>query len=280
MGSQALKKYDPADLYLEDVGHFDLIDREKEAELVVRAKEGDIQAFQELAQANLRFVIAIAKEYKGRGMSMMELISEGNLGLLHTIPRFDETRGFKFITYAVWWIRQAILKALAEQSRAARPPMSQVNDLQKIEKKSSALSHKLGRVLTLSEIFDCTGLSDLRVKNAMILARCDLPFHDTEEDDEQESRLSFKIDPSHCVEDDFEKSEMIRTIYRCLDCLEEREHRIICAYFGLYDQEPMTLEQIGGVLGLTRERIRQLRDRALDKIRAHYSEQLMEFCPS
>ena len=139
---QNLAQYNPTDLYWRDIKDAEPLSREQEIELFTRARQGDEEARQNLVTANLRFVVSVARDYKDYGLSLLELISEGNIGLMEAIRRFDETRGFKFITYAVWWIRQAILKALAEQGKATRPPMSQINDLQKIEKQASRLSQK------------------------------------------------------------------------------------------------------------------------------------------
>ena len=138
--------------YWRDIQHYEPLSRQREGELFRRARRGDARAIDELVQANLRFVVRVAKEYNGRGLSFLELISEGNVGLLEAVRRFDETRGFKFITYAVWWIRQAILKALAQNGKIARPPLSQVNDLQKVEKHANVLAQDLGRTPTLDEV--------------------------------------------------------------------------------------------------------------------------------
>ena len=166
--------YDPIELYWRDIKNAQPLSRADEVAYFKRAKAGDEEARQVLVQANLRFVVSVAREYKDYGLSLIELVSEGNFGLLEAVKRFDETRGFKFITYAVWWIRQAILKALAEQGKIARPPMSQINDLQKIEKETGALAQVLGRVPTFEEISAKVDISISRTRNAMEVSQQDV----------------------------------------------------------------------------------------------------------
>ena len=262
--------------YWRDIQHYQPLTRAREAELVKRAREGDDQAMHELVTANLRFVVSIAKEYTRYGLSFVELISEGNLGLLEAVKRFDETRGFKFITYAVWWIRQAILKALAEQSKAARPPMSQINDLQKVEKKAGLLTQQLGRNPTLEEIADSAEISLDRARNALEVGQRDLSLDTPIYSDEEDTLLSVFATEEGATEDDFDQDVLNKTLHNCLQILDGREHQIIRSYFGLQDQPPMTLEKIGETLGLTRERVRQLRDRALQKMRLQWGDLLLE----
>jgi len=267
---------DSVESYWRDIKHYEPLSREQEIELVKRAKADDDQAMHALVNANLRFVVSIAKEYTGYGLSFIELISEGNFGLIEAVRRFDETRGFKFITYAVWWIRQAILKALAEQSKAARPPMSQINDLQKVEKMAGALTQKLGRDPTLEEIAENAGISLERTRNALELGQRDLSFDAPLYPDEEDSLLSVFTTEASAPEEDLERTLLFEALHDSLEVLDRREQQIIRAYFGLDDQEPMTLEQIGAILGLTRERVRQLRDRALQKIRGQRGDLLLE----
>ena len=267
---------DSMESYWRDIQHYQPLSREKESELVQRAREGDEEAMHALINANLRFVVSIAKEYTGHGLSFIELISEGNFGLIEAVHRFDETRGFKFITYAVWWIRQAILKALAEQSKAARPPMSQINDLQKVEKQAGILTQKLGRDPTLEEIAQSAGISLERTRNALELGQRDLSLDAPLYADEEETLLSLFSADERGPEEELDRAALVETLNHSLEILEPRERQIIRSYFGLGDFTPMTLEQIGEVLGLTRERVRQLRDRALQKIRIHCGERLLE----
>lgn len=267
---------DSIEAYWRDIQDFRPLSREREFQMIRRARSGDEQALHAMVNANLRFVVSVAKEYTGCGLSFNELISEGNYGLLEAARRFDETRGFKFITYAVWWIRQAILKALAEQGKAARPPMSQVNDLQKVEKRAGRLLQKLGRDPTLNELADESGISVERIRNALELGQRDLSLDAPLYGDEEDTLLSSFAGKQSRPEAELEQAALNQAMETCLDDLEPRERRIVCAYFGLRQQTPMTLEQIGAVLGLTRERVRQLRDRALAKIRARWGTRLME----
>ncbi len=266
------------ELYWNDIRHTQPLSRLQETEHFQRARADDEAARQALITANLRFVVSVAREYKEYGLSLVELISEGNVGLLEAVERFDETRGFKFITYAVWWIRQAILKALAEHGKIARPPISQINDLQKLEKESNALAQELGRTPTFAEISERIDISLERTINAVEVAQQDVSLDAPAFPDEEAA-------PVHAVlaadQEDadltLEKSQMQDIIWRCLNILDEREYHILRDYFGLENGDPMTLEEIGETMGVTRERVRQLRNRALDKLRLQYSDVLVEF---
>lgn len=235
-----------------------------------RARAGDTAAADALVTVNLRFVVTIAKKYTNYGMSFSELIAEGNCGLLEAVKRFDETRGFKFITYAVWWIRQGILKALAEQSRAARPPMSQVNDLQKVEKNAARLTQKLGRTPTAEEIAVSADINLERARSAIELRQSDVSLDaPLSGEDGDDSMQAVPAAEGPGFDEDFEQGALIQALHECIDCLDEREQLILRAYFGLQQAHPMTL-------GLTRERIRQLRDRALERVRSEYGDLLLE----
>ncbi len=266
------------ELYWKEIKDTQPLSRSQEFELFTRSKAGDEAARQQIITANLRFVVSVARDYKDYGLSLVELISEGNVGLLEAVKRFDETRGFKFITYAVWWIRQAILKALAEQGKIARPPMSQINDLQKIEKETSALSQILGRSPTHTEIAEHVDISAQRTRNAMVVSQQDISFDAPAYPDEDTPLQAVFASPEEAgIEELFAENEMHMTISNCLLVLDERETMIVRAYFGLGDSEPKTLEEIGHDLGVTRERIRQLRNRALDKLRDSCGDLLGEF---
>lgn len=268
--------HDSVEAYWRDIKDCEPLSRKKEVELAKQAKQGNDDAKNELVRANLRFVVSIAKEYQNYGLSMNELISEGNWGLLVAVRRFDETRGFKFITYAVWWIRQAILKALSEQRRVARPPMSQVNDLHKVEKKARALAQKLGRSPTVEELTEQAGISTDRVRNTFDLAQRDIFLDMPLYPDEEEPVISSLSDPEQDIEEDLGTQELARVLRECMDdLLDKRDKQILRFYFGLDGQQPMTLEEIGSVLGITRERVRQVRNIALKKLRAKYSDVLM-----
>lgn len=267
----------PVDLYWRDIKDAEPLSREREVELFKRAREGDDEARQQLVLANLRFVVRVARDYSGYGVSLIELISEGNIGLIEAIRRFDETRGFKFITYAVWWIRQAILKALAERGKIALPPMSQINDLQKIEKEAARLGQQFGRAPTYEEIADRVDISVERTRNAMEASQQDVSLDAPAHPDDDTSLITVFTQDQESVEHRYEKRQMKEALLGSLNVLDPREYQILRSYFGLENTEPMTLEEIGEAMGVTRERVRQLRNRALSKIRTHSGELLMEF---
>jgi RNA polymerase primary sigma factor len=269
--------FSSTDLYWRDIKDAEPLSREKEVEFFQLAKAGNEKARQALVFANLRFVVSVARDYKDYGLSLIELISEGNVGLMEAVKRFDETRGFKFITYAVWWIRQAILKALAEQGKIARPPMSQINDLQKIEKESGLLAQQLGRVPTFEEIADRVDISAERTRNAFEVSQQDVSLDAPAFPDEETSLVQVFASNEAPIDECFVDSEMRDTVTGCLDVLDDRELQIVRAYFGLDNSEPQTLEEIGDAMGVTRERIRQLRNRALEKMKAECGGLLMEF---
>ncbi|MFH1571965.1 MAG: RNA polymerase sigma factor RpoD/SigA [Gemmatimonadota bacterium] len=262
--------------YWRDIERYQPLSREQETDLVQRARAGDHRATEALVTANLRFVVTVAKRYTSYGIPFIELIAEGNAGLLEAVQRFDESRGFKFITYAVWWIRQAILKALAEQSRIARPPMSQVNDLQKVERCSAQLTQRLGRLPSAEEIARDARISLDRARNALELDQSDLSLDAPVFPDEEDSLLTFLAGEETALEGRLEREALCRTVRHSLEILDEREQLILRAYFGLDGRQPMTLEEIGQVLDLTRERVRQLRDRALQSLRSEYGRLLLE----
>ncbi len=280
MGKSSLDSLGLAESYWRDIQHFQPLSRQREMELVQRVRAGDEHAMHQMVEANLRFVVRIARVYHGRGLSFMELISEGNLGLLEAVQRFDETRGFKFITYAVWWIRQAILRALDEHGKIARPPLSRINDLKKVEQWTRTLAQKLGRDPTPEEIANSAGLSLERTYNALCMAQPDVSMDTPTVPNEREPLIAtfaaLTSDPADC----YERAALSHTLQTCLDALDRRERLVVRAYFGLDDQKPQTLEKIGGQLGLTRERVRQLRDEALDKMRTHSGDLLLELSNS
>ncbi len=271
---------DAAELYWREIKDNEPLSREREVELFTRLRGGDEGARQRIIEANLRFVVSVARDYKDYGLSLGELISEGNVGLLEAVKRFDETRGFKFITYAVWWIRQAILKALALQGRVARPPMSQINDLQKIEREAGQLAQSLGRLPTSAEIAERVDISAERTRNALDVGQHDLSLDAPAYPGEAAPLLSVYAAPETGADARFEEAEMRDRLSSCLSQLDEREGEIVRAYFGLGGSEPMTLEEIGDCLGVTRERVRQLRNRALTKLRDNCGEMLGEFSPN
>ena len=265
------------ELYWRDIKEAQPLKREEEVRLFKLAKAGDERAREEIVTANLRFVVSVARQYKDYGLTLAELISEGNVGLLEAVKRFDETRGFKFITYAVWWIKQAILKALAEQGKIARPPMSQINDLQKLEKEAGNLAQRLGRDPTYEEIAASVDISKERTRNAVEVGQQDVSFDAPAYTDEETTLHSVFASPEERVDDLFEEIRLKATVIDCLGVLDHREYHILRCYFGLGEVKPMTLEEIGQTMGVTRERVRQLRNRALDKLRTDCGEILAEF---
>ena len=273
-----MSKSTAVDVYWREIKDVQPLSRAAEVTLFERARTGDEEAREQLIRANLRFVVRVARDYKDYGLTLAELISEGNMGLLEAVKRFDESRGFKFITYAVWWIRQAILRALAEQGKIARPPMSQLNDRHKVEKEAGQLAQELGRLPTFDELADSVDLSRERTRNAMAAAQQDLSFDAPVYQGEGAPLLSmFLRSEAEGMDEVLEREQMKTTLSDCLKALDAREYQIVRDYFGLENLEPMTLEQIGEAMGVTRERVRQLRNRALEKLRTHYREQLVEF---
>ncbi len=277
MASRATPVVDSIEVYWQQIKNTDPLSRAQEFELFSRAKAGDEDARQQIIECNLRFVVSVARQYRDYGLSLSELVSEGNVGLMEGVKRFDETRGFKFITYAVWWIRQAILKALAEQGRIARPPMSQINDLQKLEKESGRLAQLLGRSPTAAELSEKVDISASRTRNALEVGQPDLSFDAPAYPGEETTLHGIYSGPQDEHDVVYDDDEMKQTIRSCLLVLDERETQIVRSYFGLGDNDPMTLEQIGDDLGVTRERVRQLRNRALSKLRDNCGELLGEF---
>jgi len=267
------------DKYLQEIGETPLLTPEEEIELSQKIKQGDQEALQRLIKSNLLFVVSIAKLYQNKGLSLGDLINEGNLGLLKAAMRFDETRGFKFISYAVWWIRQGILQALAEQPRVVRIPMNRVNGLSKIGKAYSALEQEFEREPSTSEIAEQLEMTDNEVEDTLKISgrhfSMDTPFRNNENNnlldvipnDHQPLPDSNLIDGSLKVEID-----------RALATLTKRESLILRLYYGLGYEHPMTLEEIGERFNLTRERIRQIKEQALQRLRhASRSKALRKF---
>ena len=251
------------DKYLQEIGREDLITVEEEVELAGRIRKGDRRALEKLTKANLRFVVSVAKQYQNQGLSLPDLINEGNLGLIKAAEKFDETRGFKFISYAVWWIRQSILQALAEQSRIVRLPLNQVGSLNKISKALSKFEQENERRPSADEIADELGLpvdkiaDTLKVQGRHISV--DAPFVDGEDN----SLLDVLV------------KSLSKEIDRALDTLSDREKMIIKMFFGIGGQEK-TLEEIGDTYGLTRERVRQIKEKAIRRLRNNSRSKLLK----
>lgn len=256
------------DQYLRDVSRHELITPEREKELGRRAQRGDEEAIQELARANLRFVISVAKKYQNRGVSLTDLIQEGNVGLVTAARKFDPDQGVKFISYAVWWIRQAILASLANQGRSVRVPLNRASDLSRIFRERERLKQEQGREPTTEELSEATELSPALVESLQTLnaaeIRLDAPIGDGED-----SRLleRFISEEAEEPESEVEARLLAEQVREALKTLEPRDAKVLKLYFGLEGEREHTLEEIGNMLGVTRERIRQLRDRALRRLR-------------
>ncbi len=255
------------DKYLQEIGKEGLITVEEEVELAQRIKKGDRTALEKLTRANLRFVVSVAKQYQNQGLSLPDLINEGNLGLIKAAEKFDETRGFKFISYAVWWIRQSILQALAEQSRIVRLPLNQVGSLNKINKAFSKFEQEYERKPTPEELAETLELPKEKVSDTLRIAgrhvSVDAPFADGEDN----SLLDILVNNDSPKADKTLLTESLtREIERTLATLTDRERDIVKLFFGIGCQE-MTLEEIGERFGLTRERVRQIKEKAIRRLR-------------
>ncbi len=256
------------DKYLQEIGKVDLITADEEVELAQRIKAGDQRALEKLTKANLRFVVSVSKQYQNQGLTLPDLINEGNLGLIKAAMRFDETRGFKFISYAVWWIRQSILQALAEQSRIVRLPLNKIGSINKINKMYAILEQSNERAPSAEEIakeLDMT-VNDVKesMKNSGRHLSMDAPLVEGED-----SNLYDVLRSGESPNPDRELiSESLRTeIERALETITPREADVVRLYFGLADQHPMTLEEIGETFDLTRERVRQIKEKAIRRLK-------------
>jgi RNA polymerase primary sigma factor len=256
------------DQYLREISAYPLISREREAELAVRIREGDQEALDTLVRSNLRFVVSVAKKYQNQGVSLSDLINEGNLGLIRSARKFDETKGIKFISYAVWWIRQSILQALAEQSRIVRVPLNRAGDLHRIGKRASALLQELGREATAAEIAAGMDLTVEEVARTMAIQQVHVSLDAPMTPGEDNRLLDYLADDESQAPDQqiFGKA-LAEVIQESLSALKEREAKIVRLYFGLDGADPMTLEEIGERMGITRERVRQIKEKALSRLR-------------
>jgi RNA polymerase primary sigma factor len=256
------------DQYLRDISKYPLISREEEAELARRIRTGDQEALDKLVRSNLRFVVSVGKKYQNQGVSLSDLINEGNLGLIRAAHKFDETKGIKFISYAVWWIRQAILQALAEQSRIVRVPLNRAGTLHRIGKRANTLLQELGREATHAEIAEGMDITEEEVAKTMSISQVHLSLDAPLTPGEDNRLLDYLPDTMHPTPEDqtFEKA-MIEAIAESLGGLKEREAKILRLYFGIDGGEAMTLEEIGADLGITRERVRQIKEKALSRVR-------------
>jgi RNA polymerase primary sigma factor len=257
------------DLYLHEINKTPLLTREQERDLARRIHKGDQKALDGLVKANLRFVVSIAKQYSNQGLSLEDLINEGNLGLIKAAHRFDEERGFKFISYAVWWIRQAMLQALAEHSRIVRLPLNRAGTLYRIGKASRQLDQELGRQPSPEEIAKRLNISIEEVEDTMVIANTHVSLDDPYSADKDDTALvDYLTDENQAAPDeDTYVSALSDDLEKALGPLTDRERMILSLYFGLGGDEPMTLEDIGKKLHLTRERIRQIKEKAIQRLR-------------
>ncbi|MGD0583533.1 MAG: sigma-70 family RNA polymerase sigma factor [Bacteroidales bacterium] len=255
------------DKYLQEIGKVELITPEDEVILARRIKSGDREALAKLVKANLRFVVSVAKQYQNQGMSLPDLINEGNLGLMKAAQRFDETRGFKFISYAVWWIRQAILQALAEQARIVRLPVNKIGSINRINRAFSRLEQEYEREPSSQEIADMLEMASDEVKEALKTngrtVSMDAPIS-SEEDNTMYDVLQSNDAPS--PDKNLINESLAYEIERALSTLSPREAKVLKLYFGISMKHPFTLEEIGEELGLTRERVRQIKEKAIKRI--------------
>jgi RNA polymerase primary sigma factor len=265
------------DKYLQEIAKVDLISATEEVELAIRIRAGDAIALEKLTKANLRFVVSVAKQFHGNGLTLGDLINEGNLGLIKAAQRFDETRGFKFISYAVWWIRQSIMQAIAEQSRIVRIPLNRVSSLNKISKTFSNLEQKFQREPSTEELAEVLNVSmDEIVSDQRLSGRhlsMDAPFVQGEENsllDVLESNDNVRPD-SALMED-----SLRREIVRAMATLSERESIVISCYYGLNGSNPLTLEEIGEKLDITRERVRQIKEKATRRLQKNSHSKMLK----
>lgn len=270
------RESDSLDKYLQEIGHEELISVEEEVELAQRIKKGDRKALEKLTKANLRFVVSVAKQYQNQGLSLPDLINEGNVGLIKAAEKFDETRGFKFISYAVWWIRQSILQAIAEQSRIVRLPLNQVGSVNKINRALNKFEQENERRPSIDEIADKVDIPHDKIEEAMKVnsrhASVDAPFAEGEDN----SLLDVLPNNDSPMADKTLVLESLREeINRALQTLNERERNIIEAFFGI-NQPEMTLEEIGDKYGLTRERVRQIKEKAIRRLRHNTKNKLLK----
>lgn len=264
------------DRYLQEIGREKMISAEEEVRLAQRIKQGDEKALDELTKANLRFVVSVAKQYQNQGLSLPDLINEGNVGLIKAAHKFDETRGFKFISYAVWWIRQSILQALAQQSRMVRLPLNQVGSLHKVSRAAKEFEQKNERKPSIEELAGDVDLPEEKIVEAIKAdtrhVSVDAPFTS----DDSNSLLDVLPNGnSPSADKDLLRESLQKEIERALETLSPRERNVIKAFFGIGQQE-MTLEEIGDKYGLTRERVRQIKEKAIRRLRHNTNNMLLK----
>ena len=264
------------DKYLQEIGHEELLTTDEEVELAQRIRKGDKRALERLTKANLRFVVSVAKQYQNQGLSLPDLISEGNVGLIKAAEKFDETRGFKFISYAVWWIRQSILQAIAEQSRLVRLPLNQVGSVNKITRELNKFEQEHERKPSVDEIAERVDLPEDKIADAMKANSRHVSMDAPIADGEDSSMIDFLAGDSSNTDRELAIESLKAEVSRILKLLTDKEQKVLRAFFGIDGSPEMTLDEIGEKYNLTRERVRQIKEKALRRLRHNTKNKLLK----
>ena len=264
------------DRYLQEIGHEELLTTDQEVELAQRIRKGDKRALEKLTKANLRFVVSVAKQYQNQGLSLPDLINEGNVGLIKAAEKFDETRGFKFISYAVWWIRQSILQAIAEQSRLVRLPLNQVGSVNKIARELSRCEQEHERKPSVDEIAERVDLPEDKIADAMKANSRHVSMDAPIADGEDSSLIDFLSGDSSNTDRELAIESLKAEVSRILKLLTDKEQKVLRAFFGIDGSPEMTLDEIGEKYNLTRERVRQIKEKALRRLRHNTKNKLLK----
>lgn len=264
------------DKYLQEIGHEELLTTDEEVELAQRIRKGDKRALERLTKANLRFVVSVAKQYQNQGLSLPDLINEGNVGLIKAAEKFDETRGFKFISYAVWWIRQSILQAIAEQSRLVRLPLNQVGSVNKITRELNKFEQEHERKPSVDEIAERVDLPEDKIADAMKANSRHVSMDAPIADGEDSSMIDFLSDDSSNTDRELAIESLKAEVSRILKLLTDKEQKVLRAFFGIDGSPEMTLDEIGEKYNLTRERVRQIKEKALRRLRHNTKNKLLK----
>lgn len=264
------------DKYLQEIGHEELLTTDQEVELAQRIRKGDKRALERLTKANLRFVVSVAKQYQNQGLSLPDLINEGNVGLIKAAEKFDETRGFKFISYAVWWIRQSILQAIAEQSRLVRLPLNQVGSVNKIARELNKFEQEHERKPSVNEIAERVDLPEDKIADAMKANSRHVSMDAPIADGEDSSMIDFLAGDSSNTDRELVTESLKAEVSRILKLLTDKEQKVVRAFFGIDGSPEMTLDEIGEKYNLTRERVRQIKEKALRRLRRNTKNKLLK----
>ena len=264
------------DKYLQEIGHEELLTTDEEVELAQRIRKGDKRALERLTKANLRFVVSVAKQYQNQGLSLPDLINEGNVGLIKAAEKFDETRGFKFISYAVWWIRQSLLQAIAEQSRLVRLPLNQVGSVNKIARELSRFEQEHERKPSVDEIAERVDLPEDKIADAMKANSRHVSMDAPIADGEDSSMIDFLAGDSSNTDRELAIESLKAEVSRILKLLTDKEQKVLRAFFGIDGSPEMTLDEIGEKYNLTRERVRQIKEKALRRLRRNTKNKLLK----